>query len=184
MLKKAYIDPTAIVHESANIGDGAMIWNWTKIREGATIGSNTNIGQNAYIDFDTTIGARSKIQNGVSVYNGVTIGDDVFIGPNVTFTNDLCPRAHSSDWSVTKTIVRNGASIGANATIVCGVTLNEHCMIAAGAVVTSDVPAHALVIGCPARIVDYVTISGERLRVSPEDGVPNQTLLVDKDIAQ
>lgn len=180
MSRKTYIDPTATVHSSASIGDGAMIWNWAKIREGARIGAETNIGQNVYVDFDTHIGARSKVQNGVSVYHGVTIEDDVFVGPNATFTNDLRPRAHATEWQVVETLVKRGASIGANATIICGVTLNEHCMIAAGAVVTADVPAYALVMGCPARVVDYVTISGKRLHVSPDQGPPDIKLLNDE----
>jgi len=157
-----------------------MIWNWTKVREGAVIGEDTNIGQSAYIDFDTTIGARCKIQNGVSVYHGVSVGDDVFLGPNATLTNDLVPRAHAADWTVTTTQICDGASIGANATIVCGVTLGAHCMVAAGAVVTKDVPPHALVMGAPARIVDYVTISGRRLNVETLDAPPGDNLLKDQ----
>lgn len=180
MARKTYIDETAIVHRTAEIGEGSMIWNWTKIRERAVVGRDCNIGQSVYIDFDTRIGDRCKIQNGVSVYRGVTIGNDVFVGPNATFTNDLNPRAHSEDWQVGVTIVEDGASVGANSTIVCGVTLGRHCMIGAGAVVTSDVPPHALMLGCPARIVDYVTVSGRRLNVSPREGTPDKSLLLDK----
>jgi acetyltransferase-like isoleucine patch superfamily enzyme len=167
-----FIDPSAVVHPSAEIGAGSMIWNWTKVRERARIGTKCNVGQCVYIDFETSIGDRCKIQNGVSVYHGVTIGDDVFVGPNATFTNDLRPRAHSTDWQVTPTTVESGASIGANATIVCGVTLGRHCMVAAGSVVTADVPPHALVMGCPARVVDYVTVAGTRLHVDPAAGLP------------
>lgn len=177
--KKPYVDPTAIVHPSARLGPGVMVWNWTKVREGAVIGAGTNIGQSAYIDFDTVIGERCKIQNGVSVYHGVSVGNDVFLGPNATLTNDLVPRAHSTDWHITETKICDGASIGANATIVCGITLGEHCMVAAGAVVTKDVPPHALVMGCPARIVDYVTVSGRRLFVETLDTPPSDTLLLD-----
>ena len=161
--RKVRIDPTAIVHPDAELGPGVAVWNWTKVREGARIGAGCNIGQNAYIDVNVTIGARCKIQNGVSVYDGVTLGNDVFVGPNATFTNDLRPRAHSSDWQITATVVEEGASIGANATIVCGVTLGAHCMVAVGAVVTRDVPPHALVMGCPAVVVDYVTVKGDRI---------------------
>ena len=110
-----------------------MIWNWSKVRENVTIGNNCSIGQCCYIDFSITIGDRCKIQNGVSLYNGLVIGDDVFIGPNATFTNDLRPRAHNEDWKITDTKVLDGASIGANATIICGITLGKNCMIAAGA---------------------------------------------------
>lgn len=179
MTNEPYIDPTAIVHPDAKLGTGVMIWNWTKVREGAVIGDDTNIGQSAYIDFDTKIGARCKIQNGVSVYHGVTIGNDVFLGPNATLTNDLVPRAHSTQWAITKTNINDGVSIGANATIVCGVTLGAHCMVAAGAVVTKDIPPHALVMGCPARIVDYVTISGKRLNVETLETPPDAALLED-----
>lgn len=178
--RPTYIDPTAIVHASAQLGDGVMIWNWAKIRERAKIGAGTNLGQSVYIDFETEIGARCKIQNGVSVYHGVIIGDDVFVGPNATFTNDRVPRAHSQDWKVSRTLVEAGASIGANATIVCGVTLGRHCMVAAGAVVTHDVPAFALVAGTPARVIDYVTISGRRVGWTPDASPPDPALLIDR----
>ncbi|WP_417432240.1 acyltransferase [Kiloniella sp.] len=163
MTRKTYIDPTSVVHEGASIGDGTMVWNWTKVRDGAAIGKDCNIGQCAYIDTGVTLGDECKVQNGVSIYQGVTIGNQVFVGPNVTFTNDRYPRAHSTDWKIVPTVIKDGVSIGANATIVCGVTLGENSMVAAGAVVTRDAPPHALVIGQPARVVDYVTVSGERL---------------------
>jgi len=178
----AYIHPTAEVSPQSSIGEGTSIWNWTKVREGAEIGVNVNIGQCVYIDFNTEVGDRTKIQNGVSLYHGVTIGSDVFVGPNVTFTNDLIPRAHNNDWVVSKTNVEDGASIGANATIVCGINLGRHCMVAAGAVVTKNVPAHALVAGCPARIVDYVTITGKRLCVEDVTSPPESHQLDDKEV--
>lgn len=178
--QNTYIDPTAIVHESARIGDSAKIWNWTKVRENTEIGPDTNIGQCSYIDIGVRIGARCKIQNGVSVYLGVTIQDDVFVGPNVTFTNDRFPRAYDSNWEVVETLVEQGASIGANATIICGTTLGRHCMVAAGAVVTADVPPFALVMGVAARIVDYVTVSGKRLLRDPEAGPPDLDEVMDK----
>ncbi len=165
--RKTYIDPLALVEEGAKIGPGCMIWNWTKVRKGARLGRDCNVGQCAYIDSGVVIGDRTKIQNGVSVYHGVRIGDDVFVGPNVTFTNDLYPRAHGGDWSVVDTLIEDGASIGANATIICGVTIGAYSMVAAGAVVTRDVPAHALVMGQPARIVDYIGIDGRRLHWDP-----------------
>jgi len=163
MSKEPYIHTTAEVDEKANLADGVMVWNWSKVREGASLGESCNVGQCCYIDFDVIIGDRCKIQNGVSLYNGLTVGNDVFIGPNATFTNDLVPRAHNQDWKITPTKVMDGASIGANATIICGVTLGKHCMVAAGAIVTKDVPDYALVVGTPAIIVDYVDESGARL---------------------
>lgn len=140
-----------------------MVWNWTKVRENAKIGTNCNIGQCAYIDFGVEIGNRCKIQNCVSIYHGVTIGDDVFVGPNATFTNDLYPRATSEDWTLTPTQVEKGVSIGANSTIVCGITLGQYCMIGAGAVVTKDIEPFTLVVGQPAKVIDYIGASGKRL---------------------
>lgn len=172
-----YIDTTAIVHPNANLAEGVKIWNWTKVREGAVVGKNTSIGQCGYIDFQVTIGEGCKIQNGVSIYHGVHIGNNVFIGPNATFTNDLTPRAQSNDWKCISSYIEDGASIGANATIVCGNTIGKHAIVAAGAVVTSDVEPYALVMGVPAKIVDYVTISGERLHVDPSKGRPSELKL-------
>jgi len=142
-LRKTFVHPTAEVHSSAAIGEGVSIWNWSKVRERAEIGAATNIGQNVYIDIDTRVGQRCKIQNGVYVYSGVTLGDDVFVGPNATFTNDRVPRAHLPYWKIVETRVEEGASIGANATIVCGHSRWEFCFVGAGAVVTKDVQAFA-----------------------------------------
>ncbi|TFH40422.1 MAG: N-acetyltransferase [Lysobacterales bacterium] len=180
MIRKAYIDPTSVVHDSASIGEGAMIWNWTKVRENAEIGTGTSIGQCVYIDMGVRIGARCKIQNGVSIYQGVTLGDDVFVGPDATFTNDRVPRAHSTDWEIVVTIVEQGVSIGANATIICGNSLGRHCIVAAGSTVTADVPPFALAMGTPARVVDYVTVSGRRLRRDPQAGPPTIEEVMDK----
>jgi UDP-2-acetamido-3-amino-2,3-dideoxy-glucuronate N-acetyltransferase len=163
-----YVDPTAEVDERATLGEGAQVWNWTKVREGASIGAGCRLGQGVYVDHDVTIGARSKVQNGVSVYHGVTIGEAVFVGPHATFTNDRVPRADAEDWTVTETVVEDHASIGANATIVCGVRLGRACMVAAGAVVTRDVPPYALVMGAPAQVVDYVREDGTRRHVGPD----------------
>ncbi len=164
-----YIDPTAEVDAAATVGDDAQVWNWTKVREGASIGARCRVGQGVYVDHDVTIGADSKVQNGVSVYHGVTIGRSVFVGPHATFTNDRVPRAGDEGWTVCATVVEDHASIGANATIVCGVRLGRACMVAAGAVVTRDVPPHALVMGTPARVVDYVDLDGSRRHVGAEE---------------
>jgi acetyltransferase-like isoleucine patch superfamily enzyme len=176
------IDPTAIVHPDAVLGPGVAVWNWSKVRENTRIGDDSNLGQGVYIDLNVTIGKRCKIQNGVSIYQGVTLEDDVFVGPNACFTNDLRPRAHSRTWQIVPTRVETGASIGANATIICGVVLGAHCMVAAGSVVTKDVPPYALVMGCPARIVDYVTVSGQRLGRDPSLGRPSLEDLKDKQL--
>lgn len=166
------IDKRAVVEDDSKIGDGTSIWHFSHIRNGSKIGENCVIGKGVYVDTGVEIGDRCKIQNGVSVYNGVTIGNGVFVGPHVVFTNDLRPRAHIWDEGrLEKTKVGNGASIGANATIRCGITIGHWCMIAAGTVVTKDVPPHALVVGVPGKIVDWVTKSGERLNIGAHRGL-------------
>lgn len=161
---KVFIHPSAHVSDGAKIGDGTKVWINSQIRENSSIGEDCIISKDTYIDFDVVIGDRCKIQNGVSVYHGVVIEDDVFVGPNATFTNDFYPRAFSGDsWKVYRTLIRRGASIGANATIVCGRTLGEYCMVGCGSVVTKDVPPHALVVGNPARISGYVCECGQKL---------------------
>lgn len=162
-MNNTYIHPSASVSEKARIGEGTKIWINVQIRENAEIGSGCIISKDVYIDHAVSIGNRCKIQNSVSVYNGVTIHDEVFVGPSVAFTNDKVPRAFNTDWKVTPTLVERGASIGANATIVCGIVLGKYSMVAAGSVVTKDVPAHALVAGNPARIIGYVCKCGNRL---------------------
>ncbi|MEM3395924.1 MAG: acyltransferase [Thermoplasmata archaeon] len=155
------IHPTAEVSERAKIGDGTKIWHQAQVREDTEIGENCNIGKGVYIDFGVKIGNNVKIQNYVSVYHGVVIEDDVFVGPSATFTNDLYPRAkYWGEERLVKTLVKKGASIGANATIVCGIIVGEYAMIGAGSVVTKDVPPHALVLGVPARIRGYVCECG------------------------
>ena len=159
-----YAHPTAEVSEKAKIGKGTKIWHQAQIREGAIIGENCNLGKGVYVDFDVKIGNNVKIQNYVSVYHGVEIEDDVFVGPAAVFTNDKHPRAWL--WDETRlchTKIRKGASIGANATIVCGVEIGEYAMVAAGAVVTKNVPPHALVMGVPAKVVGFVCECGEKL---------------------
>jgi acetyltransferase-like isoleucine patch superfamily enzyme len=135
------------------------------LRKGVKIGKNGNIGKDVYIDTNVVIGDNCKIQNFASLYHGLTVGNDVFIGPHVCFTNDIYPRTKIwSDEKVVKTIVKDGASIGANSTIVAGVTIGRYAMIGAGAVVTKDVPDYALVIGNPARVVGRVDESGKVIR--------------------
>ena len=164
-----YIHPTAIV-ESKNIGDGTRIWHFVHIRDGAIIGKNCNIGKSVYIDTGVVIGDRVKIQNFATIYRGVTIEDDVFIGPAVVFTNDLYPRAFIwGEDRIVETKVRKGASIGANATIVCGVEVGEYAMVGAGSVVTKDVPPHGLVYGNPARLRGFVCYCGRRLEKVVEE---------------
>ena len=162
-----FIHPTATVHSDADIGTGTKIWDLAKVREGTRIGNNCIVGQGVYVDTGVIIGNACKIQNGVNIYNGVTIGDRVFVGPSATFTNDLYPRAHSVDWKIVPTVVEDGASIGANATIICGIRLGANCMVAAGAVVTRDVPAHGLVMGNPGRLAGYVVVDGRKIEAPP-----------------
>lgn len=158
-----FIHSTAAVDPAASIGEDSKIWINVQVRENAVIGPGCVISKDVYIDHGVSVGARCKIQNSVSIYHGVTIEDDVFVGPNACFTNDKVPRAHNPDWQVTPTRVCAGASIGANATIVCGVTIGEYAMVAAGAVVTRDVAPYALVMGNPARRVGTVNEAGERV---------------------
>jgi acetyltransferase-like isoleucine patch superfamily enzyme len=177
-LSGAVIHPAAAVDSRASIGAGTRVWHWTQIREGATIGAESIVGKGCYIDADVQIGSRVKIQSNVSIFHGVTIEDGVFVGPHVCFTNDKTPRAitpdgalkAADDWTVSPTLVRYGASIGANATIVCGVTVGRFAMVAAGAVVTRDVPDFGLVMGNPAQLVGYVCPCGARLAGGPRAG--------------
>ena len=155
-MTSTYVDPTADVSMDASVGEGSKIWNWTKVRESASIGAGVSIGQHCYVDHGVVIGDRCKIQNSVNIFHGVTIGDEVFIGPSVTFTNDPYPSV-AGEWVLTPTTVCNGASIGANATIVCGVTIGEGALVGAGSVVVEDVPARTLVVGNPAQIVRRLT---------------------------
>ncbi len=162
--RKFFIHPTAVVEEGVEIGEGTRIWHFVHVRKGAKIGRNCNIGKGVYIDAGVEIGNNVKIQNFVSVYRGVKVEDDVFLGPHATLTNDLYPRAFNKEWEIIPTLIKKGASIGANATVVCGVTIGEYSMVGAGAVVTKDVPPHGLVLGNPARLKGFVCYCGRPFR--------------------
>lgn len=158
-----FIHETAEVSESAVIGRGTKIWNQAQVRNDAVIGENCIISKNVYIDEQVHLGNRVKVQNNVNVYHGVTVEDDVFLGPSMTFTNDMYPRAFNADWKIAETLVKRGASIGANATIRCGVTIGEYASVGAGSVVTKDVAPQALVVGNPARQIGWVCKCGFKL---------------------
>lgn len=155
---------SSYVDDNCTIGKGTKIWHFSHIMSGCTIGEDCNIGQNVVISPDVTLGRNCKIQNNVSVYTGVICEDDVFLGPSMVFTNVINPRAAVSRKSeYRQTLIKRGASVGANATIVCGHTLGEYCLIGAGSVVTKDVPNFALMVGNPARRVGWVSRYGEKL---------------------
>lgn len=162
-----FIHPSADVEDGARIGAGSKIWHIAHVRNSAVVGEECVIGRNVYLDANTVVGSRVKIQNNVSVYQGVTIEDEVFVGPCVVFTNDLRPRAQNPDWTITPTLIRRGASIGANATLICGITVGEGAMIAAGSVVTKDVEPYQLVRGNPARPAGWVDEKGEIVSRDP-----------------
>lgn len=159
-MTEPFIHPSADVEDGAKVGPDTKIWHLAHIRSSATVGAGCVIGRNVYIDANVVVGDLVKIQNNVSVYQGVTVEDEVFVGPCVVFTNDLRPRAQNPHWEITPTLIRRGASIGANATIVCGVVIGEHAMIAAGSVVTKDVQPNQLVAGNPARPLGWVDQQG------------------------
>jgi len=158
---------TAVIDAGAQIGEGTRIWHFSHVMPGAVVGKSCNIGQNVYIDNNVHIGNGVKIQNNVSVYNGVVVEDDVFLGPSMVFTNVINPRSFIERKQEFKaTVVRKGATIGANATIVCGVEIGFFALVGAGAVVTKAVPPFALVVGNPARQIGWVSEQGYRLRFS------------------
>jgi UDP-2-acetamido-3-amino-2,3-dideoxy-glucuronate N-acetyltransferase len=163
----ATIHESAYVDDGAQVGEGTRIWHFVHVMPGAVIGRDCSLGQNVVVMNGTRIGNRVKIQNNVSVYEGVELEDDVFCGPSMVFTNVINPRSHvTRKHEYRHTLVKRGASIGANATIVCGVTLGEYCFIGAGAVVTKDVAPYAIVTGVPARRTGWVCRCGESLRGS------------------
>jgi UDP-2-acetamido-3-amino-2,3-dideoxy-glucuronate N-acetyltransferase len=158
------IHPSAIVDDGAQLGEGCRVWHWVHISAGARIGRGCSFGQGVYVGNDVTIGHNVKIQNNVSVYDAVTLEDDVFCGPSMVFTNVHNPRAavvRKHDYR--RTLVKRGATLGANCTIVCGCTVGEHAFVGAGAVVSHDVPAFALVVGVPAWRIGWMSRHGERL---------------------
>ena len=177
--RPARIHPSADVAATASIGSGTSIWNGAQVRDGAHIGSECVIGKNVYIDAGVVIGDRVKIQNNVSAYHGVTVEDGVFIGPHVCFTNDKVPRAVNpdgspktdADWEVSPTLVRAGAALGANSTILPGVTIGRWAMVGSGSVVTRDLADYELVVGNPARRVGSACPCGQPLR-DDGDGAP------------
>lgn len=161
--------PTAIIDEGAKIGEGTRIWHWVHVCPKSVIGERCSLGQNVYVGNNVTIGNNVKIQNNVSVYDNVHLEDDVFCGPSMVFTNVVNPRSaivRKNEYK--KTLVKKGATIGANATIVCGVELGENCFIAAGAVITKDVRPFALMAGVPARQIGWMSRFGERIELPLE----------------
>jgi UDP-2-acetamido-3-amino-2,3-dideoxy-glucuronate N-acetyltransferase len=170
MEKKYFAHESAYIDEGCVIGEGTKIWHFSHIMPNCIIGKNCNIGQNVVVSPDVILGNNVKIQNNVSIYTGVICEDDVFLGPSMVFTNVINPRSavnRKSEYK--KTLVKKGVSIGANATIVCGITLNEYCFIGAGAVVTKDVPAFALVVGNPSRQIGWISKYGHRLEFNADN---------------
>lgn len=158
------IHETAIVDEGADIGPGTRVWHFAHVMGSARIGRDCSLGQNVFVGANVVLGDNVKVQNNVSIYDGVTIEDDVFLGPSMVFTNVINPRsAVSRKADYLPTLVRRGASIGANVTVVCGTTLGEFAFVGAGAVVTRDVPDYALVVGNPARVAGWMCVCGEKL---------------------
>ena len=159
-----FIHPTAVVDDPCEIGEGSKIWHFAHVCAGARIGARCTLGQNVYVASAVVLGSGVRIQNNVSVYDGVTLEDDVFCGPSMVFTNVRNPRAHiSRKHEFLPTLVRRGATLGANCTVLCGITVGRYAFVGAGAVVTRDVPDFALVVGTPARIAGWMCACGERL---------------------
>ena len=163
-----FVHPTACVDEGAVVGSATKIWHFSHVMRGARIGDDCTLGQNVFVAAGVRIGNRVKIQNNVSVYQGVELEDDVFCGPSAVFTNVLTPRSlvrRNTPSDFERTLVKRGATIGANATLVCGITVGEFAFVGAGAVVTHDVPSHALAYGNPARVAGYACECGEPLEL-------------------
>ena len=164
---------SAYVDDNCTIGEGTKIWHFSHVQSGARIGKKCVFGQNVNVGNNVSIGDFCKVQNNVSIYEGVTLEDYVFCGPSMVFTNILDPKCKYPQVGAqfyVKTLVKEGASIGANATIVCGITLGKHCLVGAGSVVTKDVPDYGLVVGIPGKLIGWVSEAGKRLKFD-EDGM-------------
>lgn len=163
-MSETMIHPTAIVDAGAQVGEGSRVWHWSHVSAGARVGAGCSFGQNVFVANDVVIGDNVKVQNNVSIYDAVTLEDDVFCGPSMVFTNVNNPRSHvSRKHEYRRTVVKKGATIGANATVVCGHVIGEYAFIGAGAVVTKDVPPYALMVGTPARRIGWMCQCGERV---------------------
>jgi UDP-2-acetamido-3-amino-2,3-dideoxy-glucuronate N-acetyltransferase len=164
-----YVHPSSYVDEGCKIGNGTKIWHFSHVMSNCIIGKNCNIGQNVVVSPEVRLGNNVRVQNNVSIYTGVICEDDVFLGPSMVFTNVINPRsAISRKNEYQQTMVRKGATIGANATIVCGIIINQYAFIGAGAVVTKDVSAYSLIVGNPGRHVGWMSEYGQRLYFGPE----------------
>jgi UDP-2-acetamido-3-amino-2,3-dideoxy-glucuronate N-acetyltransferase len=167
-----FVHESSYIDEGAEIGAGTKIWHFSHVMTRARIGERCNIGQNVLVSPNVTIGNNVKIQNNVSLYTGVIVEEDVFLGPSMVFTNVINPRSHINRKNEYQTtLVKKGASIGANATIVCGTTLGRYCFVGAGSVVTHDVPDYALVYGSPARVHGWMCQCGEPIKFVEQDGI-------------
>ena len=162
MDRKFFKHELALV-ESENIGDGTKVWGWSHVMKGARIGKDCNIGEHCFIETNVVLGDRVTVKNGVAVWDGVTAENDVFLGPNAVLTNDMRPRSRSSNFKPQKTLLKKGCSIGANATVLCGITIGQYALVGAGSVVTGDVPDFAVVVGNPGRMRGFACICGEPL---------------------
>lgn len=172
MDKPYFVHESSYIDEGCEIGEGTKIWHFSHIMAGCRIGRRCNIGQNVVVSPDVVLGDGCKVQNNVSIYTGVVCEDGVFLGPSCVFTNVIDPRAFIERKSeYRRTVIKQGASIGANATIVCGHDVGRYALVGAGSVVTKDVPDHALVYGCPAQIHGYVCRCGEQIRFSDRKAV-------------
>lgn len=192
----ARVHSSSVVSDKAEIGDDTQIWLFCQVRDDVRIGKGCIFGKGVYVDSEVVIGDNVKVQNNASIFAGVTIEDGVFVGPHVCFTNDKIPRAvnpdmtrkGAEDWHITKTLVREGASLGANSTIVCGITIGRWAMVASGSVVTRDVPDHALVMGNPARLYAWVCSCGKRVQIDEREGAGTcscgRTLLKERDVVR
>lgn len=182
--KDTFVHESSYVDDNVTIGCGTKIWHFSHILTNCKIGTDCSLGQNVVVGPNVSIGSRVKVQNNVSVYEGVTLEDDVFCGPSCVFTNVNNPRSEiTRKDEYRETIIRRGASIGANATIICGNNLGEYCFIAAGAVVTKEVPAYALMAGIPAKRLGWISKAGERLAedlICPNDGTAYRLTALNK----